>query len=140
MLVWASSWQICFRAKRAQKPRTPKPRIQQPKDEHRGKTYEQAATQEQPERMRTFLSTSGTQHLNPRITLLIILPDSTTKVVKWRLDVGSEINVYTLGEGQILNTGKIKGYSEEEGIGGKVRTLITRVILQVPQKISQDYA
>ena len=61
-------------------------------------------------------------------------------MVKWLLDMGSEINIYTLDEGQILNTGKIKGYSEEEGIGGKVRTLITRVILQVPQKISQDYA
>jgi hypothetical protein len=39
--------------------------------------------------------------------------------------MGIEINVYRLDEGQILNTGKIKGYIEVEGVGGKVRTPIT---------------
>ena len=67
-------------------------------------------TQEKTKRTRMSLSTSGTQHLNPRITLPIILPDITTKVVKRLLDMGSEINVYALEEGKILNTGKIKGY------------------------------
>ena len=48
--------------------------------------------------------------------------------------MGSEINVYTLDEEQILNTGKIKGYIEVEGVEGKVRTPIGRLILQVYDK------
>jgi hypothetical protein len=95
MLVWASTSQASFLrgAKGAQWPRTPKPRFQQPKAKCRGKTYEEAATQEQPERTRTPFLTSGTQHLKPRIALPIILPDSTTKLVKWLLDMDSEINI-----------------------------------------------
>ena len=81
-----------------------------------------------------FLITSGSQHLKPRIALTIILPNCTTKVVQWLLDTGSEINVYTLHKGQILNTGKIKGYREVEGVGGKFRIPITRLILQVYDK------
>ena len=54
--------------------------------------------------------------------------------------MGSEINVYTLDEEQILNTGKIKGYIEVEGLGGKFRTSITRLILQVYDKnYEQDF-
>ena len=114
-----------FRAKGAQRLRAPSPRIQQTKAKFKGKIYEQAATQEKSKRTRTSLSTSGTQYLKPRVAVPIILPDSTTKVVKWLLNMGSEINIYTLDEGQILNTGKIKGYIEVEGVGGKVRTPIT---------------
>jgi hypothetical protein len=43
--------------------------------------------------------------------------------------MGSEINVYTLDEGQILNTDKIKGHIEVEGVGGRVRTPITKLIM-----------
>ena len=77
--------------------------------------------------MRLSLSTSGTQYLKPRVALPITLPDSTTKVVKWLLNMGSEINIYTLDEGQILNTGKIKGYIEVKRAGVKVRTPITKL-------------
>ena len=56
--------------------------------------------------------------------------DGTTDVVKRLFNMGSEINVYTLDEEQILNTGKIKGYIEVEGVGGRVRTSISKQILQ----------
>jgi hypothetical protein len=48
--------------------------------------------------------------------------------------MGSEINIYALDEVRILNTGKIKGYIEVEGVGGKVITPITILILQVCDK------
>jgi hypothetical protein len=128
-----------FRAKGAQRLRAPSPRIQQTKAKFKGKIYEQAATQEKSKRTRTSLSTSGTQYLKPRVAVPIILSDSTTKVAKWLLDKGSEINIYTIDEGQFLHTGKIKGYIEVEGIGGRVRTPITRLILQVYDK-NDDFA
>ena len=45
------------------------------------------------------------------------------------MDTGSKMHVYTLDVEQILNTGKIKGYIEVEGVGGKVRTPVTKLIL-----------
>ena len=44
-------------------------------------------------------------------------------MVKWLLDMGIEINVYRLDEGQILNTGKIKGYIEVEELEAKSEPL-----------------
>ena len=119
-----------FRTRGAQRPRTPSPRIQPPKVEHRGKTYEQDATKEKPKRIRTSLSTSGTQYLKPRLVLHSILPDGTTKVVKWLLGTSS-IYIHSLDEGKILNTGKSKGYIEVEGLGCRVRTSIIKLKLQV---------
>lgn len=57
-----------------------------------------------------------------------------TKMVKWLLDTGSEINVYTQEKGQILNIGKVIGHIKLEGIGGKIKTPITRLTLQVYDK------
>lgn len=74
------------------------------------------------------------QHLKPRIALPVVLSNGTTKMVKWRLDTGSEINVYTQDEGQILNTGKVIGHIEVEGIGGKIKTPINKLTLQVFDK------
>ena len=48
--------------------------------------------------------------------------------------MGCKLNVYTLHEGQILNTGKITCYIEGEGIGGRVTAPMTRLILQVYDK------
>jgi hypothetical protein len=62
------------------------------------------------------------------------IPLELEQIYIYLLVTGSEINIYTLDEGHILNTGKIKGYIEVEGIGGKVRTPITRLILQVYDK------
>ena len=136
ILVLASSSRTFFRTRGGKRPRTPSPRIQPPKVEHRGKTYEQDATKEKPKRIRTSLSTSGTQFLKPSLVLPIILPEGTTKMVKWLLDTGSKYtnilaNIYCLDEGKILNTGKIKGYIEVEGVWGRVRISIIILTLQV---------
>jgi hypothetical protein len=65
-----------------------------------------------------------------------MLPEGTTKMVKWLLDTGSKYtnilaNIYCLDEGKILNIGKSKGYIEVEGVGGRVRTSIIKLTLQV---------
>ena len=54
---------------------------------------------------------------------------SSPKWSKW----SKYTNIYS-SEGKILNTGKIKGYIEVEGVGGRVRTPITRLILQIYNK------
>ena len=60
------------------------------------------------------------------------------------MDTGSKYtnilaNIYCLDEGKILNIGKSKGYIEVEGVGGRVRTPITRLILQIYDK-NDDFA
>ena len=109
-----------MRAGGTQWPRAPSARIQQPKAEHRGKTYEQDHPGKDQEDKDVPFNLRDTI-LKPRVALSIILSDSITKVAKWLLDTGSKMHVYTLDVEQILNTGKIKGYIEVEGVGSRVR-------------------
>lgn len=60
------------------------------------------------------------KHLKPRIAQTVVLPSGANMMVKWLLHTGTEINVYTQDEGQILSIEKVIGHIVVQRIGGKI--------------------